>query len=309
EFEQRVMQQGPNRQRGLNENYARELMELHTLGVDGGYTQADVGEVARAFTGWTLSRAPAAVYRGGGEVEFAFRPALHDRGAKTVLGRRLPAGRGVEDGREVLRLLAAHPATARRVARRLAERFVADDPPPALVDSLAAVFLRTGGDLREVTRALFLSGEIHDPRLRDAKVKTPFEFVASALRAAGADVGPSRATLQALRGFGHLPYSAVAPTGYPHTSEEWTNGGAMLGRMSFALALADGRLDGVRVDPAVLRGPGVEALAARVLPGRRDPELLATVRADLKAQGGAGEQAGKRRALGLLLGSPGFQRR
>ncbi|HEX2092068.1 MAG TPA: DUF1800 domain-containing protein [Longimicrobiaceae bacterium] len=299
----------PRRPRGINENYARELLELHTLGVDGGYTQRDVVEVARAFTGWTLSQPPAAVYRTGGEVGFAFRPALHDRGEKTVLGRRLPAGRGIEDGREVLRILAHHPSTARHIARKLAERFVADEPPAALVDRLAAVFLRTGGDLREVTRALFLAPEFGAAVHRRAKVKTPFEFVASAFRATGAEVGPSRATLQALRSFGHLPYMSTAPTGYPHTSAEWTNGGAMLNRMNFALALAAGRIDGVRVDPALLEEEEVATLAHRVLPGMRGERLLETIRADLAGQAASQGEVRARRALGLLVGSPDFQRR
>ena len=291
------------RPRGINENFARELLELHTLGVDGGYTQADVMEVARAFTGWTLQR--------GDDVDFLFRPAMHDGGEKTVLGRRLAAGRGMEDGREVLDLLARHPSTARHVARKLAQRFVADEPPPALVDRLADVFLRTDGDLRQVTRALFTAPEFHDPRHRAAKVKTPFEFVASALRAAEADAGPSRGVLQALRQLGQVPYAASAPTGYPHTSEEWTNGGAMLNRMSYALALAAGRVDGVRVGlaaPATADPRAqVDALAAAVLPGPRDPRLLATIAQDVAAQADGRDRAA--RALGLLLGSPAFQRR
>ncbi|HET6232645.1 MAG TPA: DUF1800 domain-containing protein, partial [Longimicrobiaceae bacterium] len=243
-----AVQQALRRPRGINENYARELMELHTLGVDGGYTQHDVVEVARAFTGWTMDRArPGA----GGELDpkFVFRPAMHDRGEKTVLGHRLPAGRGEEDGREVLHILATSPATAHHVAFQLAQRFVADQPPAALVDRLAGVFLRTGGDLREVTRALFLSPEMADPRYRDGKVKTPVEFVASALRATGADVGPSRGLVQALRSFGEMPYLASPPTGYPNSTEQWTNSGAMLTRMNFALALTAGRLDGIRIDP------------------------------------------------------------
>ncbi|HEU4453244.1 MAG TPA: DUF1800 domain-containing protein, partial [Longimicrobium sp.] len=273
------------------------------LGVDGGYTQADVMEVARAFTGWTLQR--------GDDVGFVFRPAMHDGGEKTVLGRRLAAGRGMEDGREVLDLLARHPSTARHVARKLAQRFVADEPPPALVDRLADVFLRTDGDLRQVTRALFTAPEFHDPRHRAAKVKTPFEFVASALRATEADAGPSRGVLQALRQLGQVPYAASAPTGYPHTSEEWTNGGAMLNRMSYALALAAGRVDGVRVGlaaPATADPRAqVDALAAAVLPGPRDPRLLATIAQDVAAQADGRDRAA--RALGLLLGSPAFQRR
>ncbi|HEX8691323.1 MAG TPA: DUF1800 domain-containing protein [Longimicrobium sp.] len=317
---------GRRRARGINENYARELMELHTLGVNGGYTQGDVIEVARAFTGWTIDArrvrgGTGGARRGGDEGMgprwdggFVFRPAMHDAGEKTVLGRRLPAGRGIEDGREVLDLLARHPATARHVATKLAQRFVADEPPPALVDRLAEVFLRTDGDLREVTRALFTSPEFDDPRYRGTKVKTPFEFVASALRATGADAGPSRGLLQALRQLGQVPYAATAPTGYPHTSEEWTNSGAMLNRMNLGLALAAGRLDGVRLDESGFVPSGdvratVETLAARVLPGRRDEQLVRTIVDDLGGHAELGPRQRAARALGLLIGSPAFQRR
>jgi uncharacterized protein (DUF1800 family) len=305
--------------RGINENYARELMELHTLGVDGGYTQHDVVEVARAFTGWTVQRPRR---RDEGQVEadptFVFRPAMHDRGEKVVLGHRLPAGRGEEDGLEVLHILATSPATAHHVARQLAERFVSDDPPPALVVRLAQVFLHTGGDLREVTRALFLSPEFADPRCRRAKVKTPIEFVASALRATDADVGPSRAVLQALRGFGQVPYLSSPPTGYPNRDEAWTNSGAMLSRMNFALALAAGRVDGVRLNEAAFfpRGmPGamddtaLRAIVRSVMPGRLDEQLVRTIHDDLAGQPGADPRGTGARALGLALASPDFQRR
>ncbi len=302
------------RARGINENYARELMELHTLGVNGGYTQHDVVEVARALTGWSVDRGAR---RGGGAFEpaFVFRAAAHDAGEKTVLGRRLAAGRGIEDGEEVLDILARHPATAHRVAFLLAQRFVADQPPAQLVDRLAAVFTRTGGDLREVTRALFLAPEFDAAAVRGAKVKTPLEFVAGALRATDADAGPSRAVLRALVQMGELPYAATAPTGYPATGEAWTNSGAMLNRMNFALALAAGRVDGVRIGDA-LTAPApraddgdVAALARAVLPGAPDAALLATIRDDLRAQAGLTPGQKRARALGLLIGSPAFQRR
>ncbi|HEX6748943.1 MAG TPA: DUF1800 domain-containing protein [Longimicrobium sp.] len=303
---------GRRRARGINENYARELMELHTLGVDGGYTQKDVIEVARALTGWTVEgRGRRAA--GGFEPSFIFRPAMHDPGEKTVLGHRLAAGRGIEDGEEVLDLLARHPATARRVAFRLAQRFVADDPPPSLVDRLAATFTRTDGDLREVTRALFLSPELYDTRYADAKVKSPLEFVAGALRATGADVGPSRGVLQALREMGEMPYAASPPTGYASSSAEWTNSGAMLNRMNFGLALAAGRIDGVRLDPArFVSGDAqrqVAALAAAVMPGTTDAGLFRTIADDVAAQAQLDERQRAARALGLLIGSPAFQRR
>ncbi|MDB4951057.1 MAG: hypothetical protein JWM27_3706 [Gemmatimonadetes bacterium] len=307
------------RTRGLNENYARELMELHTLGVDGGYTQHDVGEVARAFTGWSV-QLPRRRGRGALEIDpaFVFRGPMHDQGEKTVLGHRLPAGRGEEDGREVLHLLATSPATARHIARQLAERFVADDPPPALVERLAQTFLRTGGDLREVTRALFLSPEFADPRLRTSKVKTPVEFVAGALRATGADVGPSRGVLQALRGFGQVPYLSSPPTGYPNRDEAWTNSGAMLSRMNFGLALAAGRIDGAAPDPAVfflggmprtLDDAALRRIVQAVLPGPVDESLLRTLHEDLSSQNDPDPRRQAARALGLVLGSPNFQRR
>jgi len=308
----------PQRPTGLNENYARELMELHTLGVDGGYTQHDVIAVARALTGWTVDRGMGRGGREGGEMEpgFIFRPALHDFGPKTILGHDFPAGRGQDEGEAVLDLLARSPATARHVALKLAQRFVADDPPPALVERLAQTFLRTDGDLAAVTRALFTSPELYDARVRGAKVKTPLEFVASALRASGADVGPSRGLLQALRQLGQVPYLSSPPTGYPATSAEWTNSGAMLNRMNFALALAAGRIDGVTVDadhfrPALRESATqarVAALARALMPAGGDPRLVSTITADVDRQT-QGDGAAAARALGLLLGSPDFQRR
>lgn len=295
----RVMMGG--RARGINENYARELMELHTLGVGGGYTQRDVGEVARAFTGWTVGRR-------NGAPGFVFRRALHDAGPKTVLGERLAAGRGVEDGEAVLDLLARNPATARHLARKLAARFVADDPPARLVDELASVFLRTDGDLRAVTRALFRSPEF--ARARRAKTRTPFEFVAGALRATGADVRPSRDVIQTLRQMRHLPYAATPPTGYLHSSAEWTSGGAMLGRMNFALALARGEVRGIRIDPARLLPPGAAGdparhVAAALLPTRDADALVRAVSEDAARLPAEARAA---RALALILASPSFQR-
>src|SRR5262249_7649149 len=162
-----------SRANGLNENYGRELMELHTLGVDGGYTQNDVVNVARAFTGWTMRKPHEAT-------GFVFDPKMHDRGPKKILGRLLPANRGIEDGEEVLDLLARHPSTARFIASKLARRFVADDPPQALVDRAAKVFLKSDGDLRAVVQIILTSPELYAASAMRAKAKTPFEFVASA---------------------------------------------------------------------------------------------------------------------------------
>jgi uncharacterized protein (DUF1800 family) len=302
--------------RGINENYARELMELHTLGVNGGYTQKDVQEVARVFTGWTVTRPRPG--ENGGEPAFQFRPGWHDTGAKTVLGATIPAGGGEDEGRRVLHVLATSPATAHHLAFELAQRFVADDPPASLVDRLSATFLRTGGDLREVTRELFTSPEFNDPRYRNVKVKTPFEFVASALRATGADAGRSRTLFAALRAFGQIPYGATPPTGYVATNAQWTTSGAMLNRMNFALGLASGRIDGVRLpaapDLAARAADGLSmddlrALYARLMPGQApDEHVLQTIRDDLAQQPAGNPDRLLLRAAALMLGSPPFQR-
>jgi len=217
--------------RGINENYARELMELHTLGVDGGYTQKDVTEVARAFTGWTIENPR----RGSG---FRFEPRMHDAGPKTVLGQRIEAGGGEADGERVLDLLASHPSTARFIAFKIARRLVGDDPPRALVDRAAARFRATDGDLREVTRTILTSPEFLAPDVYAAKVKTPFEFVASALRAAGTEVGDARPIVRELREMGMPLYMCQPPTGYADTADAWVNTGALVSRLNYALKLA-----------------------------------------------------------------------
>src|SRR5207302_9176435 len=191
----RPRQPAANNVRGLNENYARELMELHTLGVDGGYTQKDVTEVARAFTGWTIDNPR----QGGG---FVFNPRIHDPGEKVVLGHVIKAGGGQSDGEQVLDILAKHPSTARFIATALVRRFVSDTPPPALVDRVAARFRDTDGDLREVMRTLLTSPEFLSPDAYRTKVKTPFEFVVSALRATGADVQDGLPLVRALQQLG-----------------------------------------------------------------------------------------------------------
>src|SRR5262249_46489575 len=177
----RPQPQGQNQRKGLNENYGRELMELHTLGVDGGYTQKDVTEVARAFTGWTIENPQ----KGGG---FKFEPRIHDEGQKVVLGHVIKPGGGEHDGEEVLDVLAKHPSTTHFIATKLVRRFVSDTPPPSLVDRVAKRFRETDGDLREVTRTILTSHEFLSPEAYRAKVKSPFEFVVSAVRATGADV-------------------------------------------------------------------------------------------------------------------------
>jgi uncharacterized protein (DUF1800 family) len=229
-----------NRPRGLNENYARELMELHTLGVDGGYTQQDVVEVARAFTGWTIDRP-----RQGGE--FRFDSRMHDPGEKRVLGHTIKAG-GEKDGEQVLDILARHPSTAKFISTKLARRFVSDEPPQALVDRAATRFLDTDGDLREVVRTIIESPEFFSPDARAAKVKTPFEFVVSALRAGSAEIQSAHGLTRALQQLGMPLYMAQPPTGYANTADAWVNTGGLVNRMNFAVALADERVPGVRLD-------------------------------------------------------------
>jgi uncharacterized protein (DUF1800 family) len=223
--------QGKKAPRGLNENYARELMELHTLGVDGGYTQRDVTEVARAFTGWSIDNPR----NGGG---FVFRPAIHDLGSKVVLGHTIKAGGDESDGEAVLDILARHPSTARFIATKLVRRFVSDDPPPALVDRAAERFRKTDGDLREVMRTILLSPEFLSPSAFNAKVKTPFEFVVSALRQTGVEVGDARPFVRTMQELGMPLYQCQPPTGYKDTADAWINTGALVARMNVANRLA-----------------------------------------------------------------------
>jgi uncharacterized protein (DUF1800 family) len=237
---QRPQQQNPNAPKGLNENYARELMELHTLGVDGGYTQKDVTEVARCFTGWTIDRP-----RAGGA--FIFRPALHDEGQKIVLGHVIKAGGGQADGEQVLDILVKHPSTARFVATALVRRFVSDTPPGPLVDRAAKRFRETDGDLRETMRTILTSPEFLAPDAVDAKMKTPFEFLVSALRTTGADVQDALPIVRTLQQLGMPLYQCQPPTGYKDTADAWVNTGALVDRMNFAVRLANQRVNGTSI--------------------------------------------------------------
>jgi uncharacterized protein (DUF1800 family) len=230
----------PRMPRGLNENYARELMELHTLGVDGGYTQQDVTEVARAFTGWTIQNPR----QGGG---FVFNPRMHDAGEKLVLGHRIKAGGDISDGEEVLDILASHSSTARFIATKLARRFVGDTPAPALVDRAAARFRDTGGNLREVTRTILLSPEFLAAEAYHAKIKTPLEFVVSAVRATGSDIRTATPLVRALQQLGMPLYQCQPPTGYKDTADAWVNTGALVNRMNFAVSLTSGQLRGLSI--------------------------------------------------------------
>lgn len=337
----RIEQLQQRRPRGLNENYARELLELHTLGVDGGYTQQDVIEVARTLTGWGTD----APRQGGG---FVFRAAQHDAGEKVVLGQRLRAGRGIEDGEEVLDIVSRHPATARFISRKLAVRFVSDQPPEDLVDRAAATFTRTGGDIREVVRTIVTSAEFFSRAAYRAKVKSPFEVTVSALRAIGAaaDTTPLSAALVAR--LGQPLYGHQAPDGWPETGSSWMNTGAILNRINLGLVVASGRLPGAPLRgwpefQRLVRAPReaqVDGVIEAFLAGRASPEtreilvsgsspLLARAAADsiilvrpdpdAAMAGGRGrgrsgfgrlpELSGLPQVIGLALGSPEFQRR
>lgn len=329
---QRMEEQQRRPRPGLNENYARELLELHTLGVDGGYTQADVIDVARILTGWTFGeqrsrmqmRQTQASYEDGRLVlpdidyeeayRFRFRPEFHDAGEKTVMGRVFEAGGGHEEGVELIRMLAHHPSTARHIATQLATRFVADKPPLALVDHLAAVFLATSGDLREVTRALFTSDEFYDPAVVGNRVKSPFLLVTSTLRMTYGRTANSRVLMETLRSLGEAPYLAEPPTGYEETSAQWASGGAMLTRMNFATSYVTGELRGVRPDRnrifGEIRRQGEDSVAVlldALLPGTDTTELMAVIEEELQTTPPESDRESRLRVLGLILGSPEFQ--
>ena len=248
---------GPNatgkqpQERGLNENYGRELMELHTLGVDDGYTQQDVINVAKSFTGWTI-RQPQR------DPEFFFDERIHDASAKTVLGHQIHAG-GMKDGEEVLDLLARDPHTARHISFELAQRFVSDNPPAALVERMARTFLKTDGDIREVLHTMIYSPEFWSKDSYRAEIKTPFELVVSATRAVGAEVDTPLLLVQWTNRIGQPLYQCEPPTGYSDKGDAWVNTGALLNRMNFSLALTANRLRGTRVDIETLFGNQTEA--------------------------------------------------
>jgi uncharacterized protein (DUF1800 family) len=303
-------------ERGLNENYGRELMELHTLGVDGGYTQDDVVNVAKAFTGWSI-RQPRR------DPEFVFEDRLHDTSVKTVLGRKIHEG-GMKDGEEVLDILARDPHTARHISFEMARRFVSDNPPEALVDRMAQTFLKSDGDIREVLRAMIYSPEFWSKESYRAKIKTPFELVASATRAVGADVQIPLLLVQWTSRIGQPLYQCEPPTGYSDKADAWVNTGALLSRMNFSLALTSNRLRGAQVDIDSLFGSDMAAnpratldRAIELLLGGQasqetrdtlekqleDPQILQATLDDKVKQVNAAMIAG------LVLGSPEFQRR
>ncbi len=274
---QRQMRQ-PRKRPGLNENYGRELLELHTLGVDGGYTQQDVINVARAFTGWTIKPPP----QGGG---FIFRPQVHDAGEKVVLGHKLAAGRGMEDAEDVLDILAKSPATARFISFKLARRFVSDSPSKALVGHAAQVYLKTDGDIREVLRSIITSPEFFSQQAFRSKVKSPFEVVVSAMRALNASPDSTPRSAQVIAFLGQPIFGHQAPNGWPETGEAWMNTGAILNRINFGMAVAAGRLPGadIRAIPALdtirsaPRYKQVDAVVATILNGMVSPDTRAVL--------------------------------
>jgi len=228
-------------QRGLNENYARELLELHTLGVEGGYTQKDVIEVARCFTGWSIDQ-PNKIG------SFVFRPLAHDNGEKVVLGHRIAPGGGERDGAEVIEILARHPSTATFIATKLVRRFVSDDPPYGLVQRVAETFKQTDGNIRSLLVTIINSPEFFAAANYRGKIKTPFEFVASAVRAANGTTDGSPALVAAVAQTGEPLYLASAPNGYPDTAGPWLNSASLLNRINFLSSLMANQLPGVRVD-------------------------------------------------------------
>jgi len=363
------IQIGPQqRQRGINENYARELMELHTLGVDGGYSQKDIIEVARAFTGWTIAdprgyrRAAAAMINGTEDQrirrmqrqqgvpddiesgEFLFNPRWHDKDPKIVLGHKIDVG-GHKDGLKVIDLLAAHPSTAKHIARKLAVRFVSDTPSEGLVSRVAKAFNDSSGDIRVTLRTLFNDKEFFAPENYRAKIKSPFEVAVSSIRVLGGDTDAGPAFMAMLRKLGEVPYGYQAPTGYPDTAADWVNTGALLERLNFAVAIASNRIPGSRVDvasfSAAKRGDVLDKAVLSVLHGEISAATLSNLRKQMdqplpdvkievetdedeigmqtmrRPQQGGGRQARLLppsgdpeifKIVSLVLGSPEFQR-
>ena len=293
-------------ERGLNENYGRELMELHTLGVDGGYTQDDVVNVARAFTGWSIKQPRR-------DPEFFFEERLHDNSVKTMLGHKIHAG-GMKDGEEVLDILARDPHTARHISFELAQRFVSDHPPDALVDRMAQTFLKSDGDIREVLHTMIYSPEFWSKETFRAKIKTPFELVASATRAVGAEVEIPLILVQWTSRIGQPLYQCEPPTGYSDKADAWVNSGSLLNRMNFSLALTSNRLRGAQVnidslldsdtsaDPHATLDHAIQLLLGSAASQQTRDTLEKQLDDPVKHVNAA-------MIAGLVLGSPEFQRR
>jgi len=295
---------------GINENYARELLELHSLGVNGGYTQKDVTEVARILTGWSVAPFRPALGRLGGG--FVFNPWAHDEGAKTVMGAAFPAGRGEEEGTRLIELLAAHPSTRHFVSAKLCARFVNDDPPDGCVDDAVRAWQQSDGDIRQVLRAIFRSPDFWAPKNIGAKVKSPLEFVVSAVRALGGVPDSTPRLSLAVGRLGQPLYQHVAPNGYGERQEDWVNSGALLNRMNLAMALAANRAPGVSVDldrvvPLADRAEDlVESVNRTILSGRMSAPTRQVIMNEIA--GIANLAQARAMAVGLALGGPEFQR-
>ncbi len=244
---------GKARNPGINENYGRELMELHTMGVDGGYTQKDVQEVARSFTGWTIDQPRQSA-------EFIFRPAMHDRGEKVVLGHTIRAGGGIEDGEQVIDILAHHPSTARFISTKLVRYFVSDNPPQSLIDKVAATYMKTDGDIREMLRTIFYSEEFMSPDAYQEKSKSALEYVASAIRAVNGETNGGPRLAQLLGKMGQPLYQYVAPTGFPDRADYWISDGSLVERINFAVNLTLNKIPDTRVQLTTFRDPNSAAL-------------------------------------------------
>jgi uncharacterized protein (DUF1800 family) len=303
-------------ERGLNENYGRELMELHTLGVDGGYTQKDVTEVARCFTGWTIEKPRM-------NPEFKFDERLHDPTPKLVLGRKIHAG-GMKDGEQVIDMLSRHPSTAKFISTKLARRFVADRPPKALVDRMANTFQSTDGDIKAVLRTMIWSPEFWSREAYRAKIKTPFELVVSATRALGTDVDTPQPLVQWVARIGEPLYQCQPPTGYSDKAETWVNTGALLNRLNFSLAVAGNKVRGARTDIGSLFGleaqanpkTALERAVQVFLGGQAGPSTLETLQKQLENPqviqaklDDPQDQVDLGVVSGLVLGAPEFQRK
>ena len=290
--------------KGINENYARELLELHTLGVDGGYTQQDVIDVARIFTGWSIERPQ----QGG---DFEFHDWAHDRGEKLVLGVWFEGGHDMDEGIRLLKLLANHPATMHHLSRKLCQRFVNDDPPDGCVDDAVGAWKRSNGDMREVLRAIFHGPDFWAGANVRAKVKTPLEFVVSAARAVAAEPDTSPRLAQVVARLGEPLFLHVAPDGYPEREAAWVNSGALLDRMNAAVALASGKLPGVTVvlDSIVPVGDADQLIGAvneKILGGTMSENTKQVLRRELA--GISDLSQARALAVGLAIGGPEFQR-
>lgn len=308
-------QQQKKRAAGLNENYGRELMELHTLGVDGGYTQKDVTEAAKVLTGWTVKQP-----RDGGSFDFEER--RHEPGEKVVLGHKFKEN-GEKEGLDLLEMLAHHPSTAHFISKKLAIRFVSDDPPESLVRKMADTFLKSDGDIREVLRTMFYAPEFWSPEAYRAKIKTPLEFVISAIRSTGAEVDNAMPLVQTMNRMGMPLYQMQPPTGYSAKNDAWQSTSALLNRINFALALGSNKLPGVKVDTNTMLGSAeppdaqatVAALEHSLLAGDVSDKTHATIMKQIDGSqvngGGTAEQRQPNAGMiaALILGSPEFQKR